>query len=90
MKITKVVFEDRDAKVYLENGQLLEGITRVSASKYSDELSEITIDVEIIPSKSLKTFVNKTTMEVRELHTQEQVDSFLRNRDPLVWHECKL
>lgn len=87
MRITKVVFEGKDAKVYLENGQPLTGLTRVSASKYQDELSEVTLDVEITPVKSIKTFVNQNTWEVRDLHTQQEVDRFFENRDPDEWNE---
>lgn len=86
MKIVKIETTDRDAKVYLENGETLEGLIFADTKASVDKVSVVTLKAYVYnePKKAYHRYVNIISNN-EVLLTEKEKSRFFDNRDPRDW-----
>ena len=86
-RISKVLYTDKGARVFLDDGSELEGLIEVISSSAVNELSTVNLKAYMFTTK-LYQYVNRQSGELVS-PTAEQADRFFDNRHPLDWERCE-
>lgn len=85
-KITKVEYVNQQARVILDDGSELVGISYVASEAGVDNTAAVKLTARIMPEPKISTFENILTGERVHLTKQEK-ERFFDNRHPAYWGE---
>lgn len=89
-RIVKVVHTEQKARIFLDDGSELKGLTDVGSVSTINQLSTVKLESYVFPYKETPQFqyINTQTGERVSL-TPKEADRFFDNRDPWEWRASK-